>query len=248
MPRFRTRSDIRERVKREAQSQSATGAYTDANWNRTIAEAWGRVWWYLTRWVDGYGLKLRSFPIATISETLDFPPEMLELRALGIQRGQTFLEVRETTFGHVLRRGLGSGALLTTAAAGAEFLPEGPYIDDDGVTIIPQRLRFYPTLQPNDEVRIGMITHEPPLGDPDVPGDDATSIDLIAEPVEGALVRFARVIGATREDSTERRNAESALSVSMKEFSTVFGHRVQSGQRGADVHQTTRGPIGYGSG
>lgn len=243
MSRFRTRTQLRERARRRAQRTSNTGVYTDANWNRTLAEAWGLVWFELTTYIDGYGLQLESGTAGSPTATVDMPTEFLALRGVARRVGTTAdpqIPI-QTTYNEALARGLLTG----TVAKPGFYLLEGPAID--GATIINRRVKFLPSLDTNEQYDLVFTTQEPGLGDPDVPGDDTTSIDVIAEPVEYALTELARKWAVTRENERERMAAQKEAIMALQAFAKLYGESNRTGARALSAFSAQTGGhwIGY---
>lgn len=229
MARIRTRGELLARSKREAHLRvpaGATGsaAYSDEDWNRAIADAWAQVWYEMTQGEEGYGLS-QAVLTGTAGPTLDLPVDFLDLRALrrGSSAGSALL-VDRTSAIEVARWRADQNGTFAGRRLGWYYL-EGPN------TGVLQRVRFFPDIQASEVIVLDYVTQEPGLGDPADTADDTISIDVLAEPVEMAIVTYARRKAVTREDLQELGKAEAALREAIQAF---IKHRQRRNRAGGN--------------
>jgi hypothetical protein len=258
MARFKTRAQLREHAQRLAHRKGNAGAYVTEDWNRALQEAWDFVWYRLTRGIDWYGLRRVTWTIQNgdpngriPGSTLALPADFLDLRTIARSAsGAEFERPNSTTPDQIEELGLvdASGAPLTTLGYPGHYLIEGPaqFTDDLGVVqTIVQRILFFPPLVHGDRIRVSYITQAPTLGDPANDALDSTQVDVIAEPIETAVVAMARTVASSREEPNEYHRARAEA----QEAVTAF-RKEQPSRRNQDavnsIDKFQRGPWGTG--
>lgn len=239
MPYIRTRGEIRERLTAEIQRQANTGTYSDGYVNRRLQEGLARAWYRCLKWGD-FGRSFREFTIAVASDTLDIPDEVFAIH--GIERpsasdpGQLPDRV---TRDYAIQIGLFNAATKT----GGYYLIEGPGQEWDGANYVPfpQRIRFWPQLAVGEIVRLHHASNPPSLGDPDVGGDDAVTVDVIAEPFERVVVFEAAAVVIRREDQAQQARITQARVEAEADFRDLYGRRDQAGVHYLEDHRRVRG-------
>ena len=246
----RTREQLRARVRREAQLNGTTAAYTDENLNHALQEAWNDVWFELVSADEGYGLSTRTLTAVAAGPTLELPPNLLDLRTLrrDVQSGAggrkpSYSAPQEAAryAAAALTPGDGSGAGL--------YWVEGPGEEYDAGSAqyvkYQVRLHFVPDLAAGEQVQITYVTQAPTLGDPAAPGDDSTVIDVVMPPVEAAIVALARARIVGRDDNSEYQRAQGALAYALQAFTKVRARRTRDGDHSPDRYLSDTRWVGY---
>lgn len=237
MSYLRTRAQLRARAQREAQRQSDTGAYSTTNWNDALQDAWAKAWYLLTRYPEGYGVKRRQATIAVASATHTLPAEFLSLRSV-YRRASSGSKPRVTgqaDWNAIFALGVEDGG--GTQGQGDLWMIEGPGLEDDGTTVFPQRLRFFPSLAAGEVLDLIFVTHPPAL-------QEAVAVDVIAEPVEAAICALARAVAVVREDNSDYQRAHQALTEAIDLFIKHHGQRDRTGLM-TPAATTVPGWVGY---
>ena len=246
----RTREQLRARVRREAQLNGTTAAYTDENLNNALQEAWNDVWFELVSADEGYGLSTRTLTALAPGPTMDLPPNLLDMRAL-------LRDVKGGTGGYKPRysapqeaaRYAAADAMLGDRAGNGLYWVEGPgeEYDEGSAQYVKYnvRLRFVPDLAAGEQVRLTYVTQAPTLGDPAVPGDDSTVIDVVMPPVEAAVVALARARIVGRDDNSEYQRAQGALAYALASFTKVRARRTRDGDHSPDRYLSDTRWVGY---
>lgn len=239
MPYLRTRGELRERLTAETQRQSNTGIYGEGYVNRRLQEGLARAWYRCLKWGD-FGRSYREFTIGVASATLDIPDEVFAIH--GIERPGQSEPAKlpdRITRDYAIQLGLFDSAQKT----GGYYLIEGPGQEWDGAQYVPfaQRIRFWPSLAAGEIVRLHHSSNPPSLGDPDVGGDDATTVDVFAEPFERLVILEAAAVVIRREDQPQQARIAQARAEAEAEFRELYGRRDQAGVHYLEHHRRMRG-------
>lgn len=233
MARLRSRASLRERAKRHAQRVSDVGNYSDAQWNRSIQEAWGKSWHEIIKTTRlGIGAQFSTVVVSTTVSDIDLPPNALSV--LGFRRssgGGVWANAQPTDFGAVIRN---NWMVSPPPLPGVWFLI-GP------TSTTPQQIRVLPSLGAGDQYTLAFTEQEPSLGDPEDPNDDTITVDVLVEPVEDAICAIARVVATTREDGAEMQRALQALQLAVTSFEDAVAVRDQGPARGLMAYRQTNG-------
>lgn len=212
-----SRAELRARLIREGRLESEQDENGIADMNRALQDAWNLIHADLAGVNEGYASTTQSFTVLADSDTLELPSVFRALRA--IRRRPSELSYPPVS---VKPEEVDDLCLDEREISLPGFFQiEGPGTEYDENTLqyvyYPQRLRFWPSLEAGEVVRLRFSTAPTSLGDPADPNQDGTTIDVIDERVAGAIVALARITTSKSEDQTGYQRAIDAARAAVAE-------------------------------
>ena len=218
--RTRTRGQLLARLLRYG-NKGTRSASDLAQLRAYLDDAYATVWTFLTGSEDGFGLVTYPIPLAPNADLIVLPENFLQLRAVLVGTGAEARTLERTTQQAALRRAPNTGRY-------PRYWLEGPGKAWNGMEFLPYDLRLrFDRVVPGAEVVTLVYQHQPvSLADADgqyvdVLQDDTIAVDVIAEPIEAAIVGWARYWSAGRHDDKETARAQEVLRQAVADYTAA---------------------------
>lgn len=215
MSRIRTRQQLLNRLDRYSKKKTVSNDDRESR-RAYLDDAYARTFSYLSSADDGFGQVRIDTTLQVATFTHPLPSNFRSLRVIVVNPGQNQVLPTRVSELESQKRYPDGSSFQGSYAIGYQV--EGPGEDWDGTEFQPydQRIRFTTELPSGTVLRTIYVQQPPSLADPSGEYTDSTQdplikVDCISEPIEEAIIAYARIWNASRGDDSEYSRARASL-------------------------------------